>query len=148
MLPVVLGLAFAIPLAAFTARTGPGEGFRRLGLLLIPEEVQPLPVLAKANALYHELKEAERAIESGLARLMYDPVLVKEHRRMLPPPRRKGQDPIDVPLLIAHSRIEEADTGAAAWIAMSQAERAAALGDAQALDRLLALSAATASQQR
>ena len=58
---------------------------------------------------------------------------------MLPPPRRKGQDPIDVPLLIALTRIEEAGTATAAWTAMSRAERAAALGDAQALDRLLAL---------
>ncbi|HLJ06159.1 MAG TPA: glucans biosynthesis glucosyltransferase MdoH, partial [Acetobacteraceae bacterium] len=143
MLPVVLGLAFAIPLAAFTARTGPGDGLRRFGLLLIPEEVQPLTILAKANALYRELKEAERVVESGLARLMRDTVLMKEHLRMLPPPRRKGQDPIDVPLLIALTRIAEADTAGAAWTAMSRAERAAALGDAQALDHLLALSAAT-----
>ena len=56
---------------------------------------------------------------------------------MLPPPRRKGQDPINVPLLIALARIEEADTATAACTAMSQAERAATLGDAQALDGLL-----------
>ena len=50
---------------------------------------------------------------------------------MLPPARRKGQDPIDVPLLIALARIEEADSAAAAWTAMSWTERAAALGDVQ-----------------
>ena len=139
MLPVVLGLALAIPLAAFTAATGSGRAFRHLGLLRIPEEERPPATLAKANTLYRELKEIEGLEESGLARLARDSVLVEEHHRMLPPPRRKGQDPIDVPLLIALARIEEADTATAAWTAMSRAERAAALGDAQALDRLLAL---------
>ena len=80
---------------------------------------------------------------SGLARLARDPMLVQEHRRMVPPSRRKGKDPIDVPLLIALVRIEEADTAAAAWTEMRWTERAAALGDVQVLDRLLALNAAT-----
>jgi membrane glycosyltransferase len=52
MLPVVLGLALAIPLAAFSAATGPGEAFRRLGLLRIPEEVRPPATLAKANTRF------------------------------------------------------------------------------------------------
>jgi membrane glycosyltransferase len=143
MLPVVLGLALAIPLAAFTAAPGPGRAFRRLGLLRIPEEARPPDTLAKANTLHQELKAIEGLGESGLARLARDPVLAEEHRRMLPPQRRRGQDPIDVPLLIALTRIEEADTAAAAWTTMSQAERVAALGDARALDGLLALTAAT-----
>jgi membrane glycosyltransferase len=143
MLPVVLGLALAIPLAAFTAATGPGAAFRRLGLLRIPEEIQPPATLANSNALYHELKTMEAPEESGLARLVRDPALAEEHRRMLPPPRQKGQDAINVPLLIAIARIEEADTAVAAWGAMSREERAAALGDAQAFDRLLALPATT-----
>jgi membrane glycosyltransferase len=138
MLPVVLGLALAIPLSALTAATGPGRAFHRLGLLCIPEEGQPPTILAKANALHRELKAIEDEEESGLARLSRDPVLAEEHRRMLPLARRKG-DPIDVSLLIALARIEEADTATAAWMAMSRAERAAALGDAQALERLLAL---------
>jgi membrane glycosyltransferase len=142
MLPVVLGLAFAIPLAAITAATGPGRAFRRLGLLRIPEEARPPSTLAEANILYRELTALDGPEESGLARLARDPVLAEEHRRMLPPPRRKGHDPIDVPLLIALTRIEETDTAAAAWAAMNRGERAAALGDAQALGRLLVLKAA------
>jgi membrane glycosyltransferase len=137
MLPVVLGLALAIPLAAFTAATGSGAAFHRLGLLCIPEEMRPPATLAKSNALYRELKAMEALEESALAQLARNPVLVEAHRRMLPPPRQKGQDPIDVPLLIALARIEEADTAVAAWSAMSREERVAALGDAQALGRLL-----------
>jgi membrane glycosyltransferase len=103
----------------------------------IPEEGQP-PIVAAANALHRELKAIEDQEESGLVRLSRDPVLAEEHRRMLPLARRQG-DPIDLSLLIALVRIEEADTATAAWTAMSRAERAAALGDAQALERLLAL---------
>jgi len=93
MLPVVLGLALAIPLAAFTAATGSGGAFHRLGLLRIPEEARPPATLAEANIVYRELMALDGLKESGLARLARDPVLAEEHRRMLPPPRRKGQDP-------------------------------------------------------
>lgn len=141
MLPVVLGLTLAIPLAAFTAATGPGRAFRRLGLLRIPEEARPPATLAEAKTLYNELTPLDGLEESGLARLARDSVLAEQHRRMLPPPRRKGQDPIDVPLLTALARIEEADTAVAAWAAMSRDERVAALGDAQALGRLLVMGA-------
>ena len=51
MAPVVLGLALAIPLAAFTARRSAGLAWRHLGLLRIPEEVQPPDVLSRANRL-------------------------------------------------------------------------------------------------
>jgi hypothetical protein len=81
--------------------------------LRIPEEVRPPTILAKANALYRELKATENE-RSGLARLSRDPVLEAEHRCMLPPDRRKD-DPLDVSLLIATARIDDADTAAAAW---------------------------------
>jgi membrane glycosyltransferase len=139
MSPMVLGLALAIPLAALTAALAPGTAFRRLGLLLTPEEVRPPAILATAGALYRELKETEEPTGSGLGRLVSDPILAEEHRRMLPPPRQKGQDPIDVPLLIALARIDEAETGVSAWNTMNREERAASLGNAEAFDRLLAL---------
>ena len=138
MLPVVLGLALAIPLAIITGGTRSGDTCRRLGLLSIPEEVQPPAILARANSLYRELKPLQNDAESALARLARDPILREEHARMLPPPRRKG-DPIDVPLLVAIARIEEADNAGAAWTAMSRSERLTALGDKVALRRLLAL---------
>lgn len=139
MLPVVLGLALAIPLAALTAAIAPGRTLRHLGLLRTPEEVRPPDALERAGSFYRELKETEELGESGLARLLRDPILAEEHRRMLPPPRRRGYDPIDVPLLVALAHIEEAETAVAAWNAMSREERMAALGDPEAFDRLLAL---------
>lgn len=139
MSPVVLGLALAIPLAVLTAGIAPGTALRRLGLLRIPEEVRPPAELARAGSLYRELKETEELAGSALARLTGDPILAEQHRRMLPPPRRRGQDPIDVPLLIALAHIEEADTGIAAWKAMTREERTAALSNREAFDRLRAL---------
>jgi membrane glycosyltransferase len=137
MSPVVLGLALAIPLAALTAATAPGRMLRRLGLLCIPEEVRPPAALARATALYRELKETEEPGESALARLLRDPILAAEHHRMLPPPRRRGMDPIDVPVLIAFAHTEEAGTAVAAWNAMTREERVAALSDQRTFDRLL-----------
>jgi membrane glycosyltransferase len=139
MSPVVLGLALAIPLAAFTAAIAPGSALRRLGLLRIPEEVRPPAALAQAGFLYRELKAKEELGESALARLARAPILAEAHRHMLPPPRRRGQDPIDVPLLIARAYLDEADTAAAAWNAMSREERVAALSSTEALDQILAL---------
>jgi membrane glycosyltransferase len=139
MSPVVLGLALAIPLAAFTAATAPGRALRGLGLLRIPEEVRPPAALAQAGSLYRDLKATEELGESALDQLARDPILAEAHRHMLPPPRRRGRDPIDVPLLIARAYIDEADSATAAWNAMNREERVAALSSAEAFDRLLAL---------
>lgn len=140
MSPVILGLALAIPLAVLTAAIAPGRMLRRLGLLRIPEEVRPPAALGQAVALFHGLKETEGLDESGLTRLR-DPALAEQHRHMLAPPRRRGHDPLDVSLLIALARIEEADTATAAWDAMTRDERVAALSNLEAFDRLLALAA-------
>ena len=137
MSPVVLGLALAIPMAALTAAIAPGKALRRLGLLHTPEEARPPSVLAQADSLYRQLKEAEQVGDNALTRLSRDTLLAEAHRRMLPPPRRRGRDPIDVPLLIALAHIADADTSLEAWNAMSREERVAALTNPEALDRLL-----------
>ncbi len=51
MLPVLIGLALAIPLVALTSSRSAGEALARVGLLLIPEERAPPAVLAAAAAL-------------------------------------------------------------------------------------------------
>ena len=137
MLPVILGLALAIPLAVFTAATAPGRALLRLGLLRIPEEVRPPAALLQAGAFFRELRDTEVSEESGLMRLMASD-LAAQHRHMLPPPRRR-HDPPDVPLLTASVYIDEADTAVAAWNAMTRDERVAALSNADTLDRLLTL---------
>jgi len=45
MMPVIAGLLLSAPLTALTSRASVGRFFRRLGLLLTPEEVSPPPEL-------------------------------------------------------------------------------------------------------
>lgn len=132
MLPVVLGLALAIPLAAVTGRRDIGLALRRCGLLRTPEEVWPPVVLARAASLFAARETTEP--RSGIERLLDDPALMQAHRVMLPPPRRPGVDPLDVPLLVGTAKLREAASLASAWTAMSRDERRACLLNATALD--------------
>ncbi|MFT8243992.1 glucans biosynthesis glucosyltransferase MdoH [Roseomonas sp. BN140053] len=139
MLPVVLGLALAIPLAALTARAGIGLGLRRLGLLLIPEERTPPVALQRANLLFRQLRDAPPVPSEAVWRLAGDPALLQAHRRMLPPPRRPRRDPVDAVLLVGLTKVAEAESLEEALAGLSRAEKAAVLGDAGGVDGLLAL---------
>jgi membrane glycosyltransferase len=138
MLPVVLGLALAVPLALLTGRRGAGLALRRLGLLRIPEEHTPPPELLRTLALQRDLAALP---EIGVATLLRDPALLAAHRAMLPPPRRKRLDPIDVPLLIGMAKLAEGETLSETWAGLTTAERAACLGNSDALDRMQMLAA-------
>jgi membrane glycosyltransferase len=138
MSPVVLGLSLAIPLAAVTSRADVGRAIRRAGMLRIPEEREPPEVLARARILTAELRWSEEAPADGLGRFLRDKRLVAAHRRMLPPPRRRG-DPIDAVLLVGLAKLAEAETLVAATGALTTAELAAVLGDPGGIDRLVAL---------
>ncbi|MDR3536128.1 MAG: glucans biosynthesis glucosyltransferase MdoH [Acetobacteraceae bacterium] len=139
MLPVVLGLALAIPLAAWTGQRRAGQALRRLGLLRIPEEVAPPPVLLRATALQRELAATAPA---GLRQLLGDAALLAAHRAMLPPPRRPRLDPPDVPLLVGRTKLAEAECLDEGWATLTPAERLACLSDAEALARMAALARA------
>ena len=130
MLPVVLGLALAIPLALLTGRRWSS------GLLRTPEDQEPPPVVARAVALQREWQSAGA---TDVARLLREPRLLAAHMAMLPPPRRPRLDPIDATLVLARAKLEEADALDAAIAALSAPELTAALGDAAALRRLSAL---------
>jgi membrane glycosyltransferase len=74
-----------------------------------------------------------------VAHLLRDPVLLRAHEAMLPPPRRPGRDPIDVPLLVGLTKLAEAETLQGAIAALTKQETAAVLGSAEGLSRLQAL---------
>jgi membrane glycosyltransferase len=136
MLPVVLGLALAVPLAALTGRRSWGQALRRMGLLRIPEETHPPDVLQRAALLSREA--SARPVCNDTLVLLRDPVLLSAHRHMLPPGRRPGVDPLNVPLLTGSAKLEEAASVETVWPALSGAEKAAVLSDANTLDRLAA----------
>jgi membrane glycosyltransferase len=136
MSPVVIGLALAIPLVALTGSRRLGVAMRRLGLLLIPEERDPPPDLARAGVLYRELGAALPATAATLAA---DPALRAAHVAMLPPPRRPRIDPIDPALVVGLARLEEAETLQAGLGALSRAEKLAVLGDARGVAQIARL---------
>ena len=136
MSPVVLGLALAIPMAAWTARRGPGEALRRLGLLRIPEEEAPPAVLAEAERLQ---SDADAPALPAFRQLASDPRLLAAHAAMLPPPRTRGA-PFNPALLMGLAKLEEAATLDAAEAALTRQETAAVLADPRGLALLRALS--------
>jgi membrane glycosyltransferase len=137
MLPVVIGLALSVPLAALTARRSWGVALRRIGLLRIPEEVDPPQVLRRTASLYRRAL-AESDVDS-LTALLGDPALLAAHRQMLPRGRRPGIDPLDVPLLTGAAKLAEADRLGSVWLTLDPAEKAAILSNATALDTLVGL---------
>jgi membrane glycosyltransferase len=137
MLPVVVGLTLAVPLAALTGRRSWGVGLRRIGLLRIPEEAHPPEVLRRATALCEVAREEPES--EDVAALLADPVLLAAHRQMLPPGRRPGIDPLDVALLTGTAKLAEANRIDVVWPGMSTAEKAAVLSDGRALETLVAL---------
>ena len=76
---------------------------------------------------------------AGVARLLGDPALLQAHRAMLPPARRPRIDPIDVTLLTARVKVDEAQTLDDALAVLSPSELAMALGNVATLERLCAL---------
>ena len=133
MLPVLLGLGLAIPLVALTSSRAAGQALRRLGLLGTLEERQAPAVLLRAAALARELRQPA---EPAIPRLLRDPALLARHRDMLPPPRRRSQGAVDPALAVGLAKVADADTLAQAATALSRAELAAVLGNAEALHAL------------
>jgi membrane glycosyltransferase len=139
MTPVLAGLVLAVPLVVLTGSQRFGAGLRRLGFLRITEERQPAGVMLRAaecQAVF--AAETDRAV----SRLLRDPDLLRAHEAMLPPARRPGRDPIDVPLLVGLTKLTETETLRGAIDALTKQETAAVLGSAEGLARLLALQAA------
>lgn len=137
MTPVLIGLVLAVPLVMMTASSGVGVALQRMGVLSIVEERQPNAILQRAASLR---AAPAPAVSGAIKQLLADPALLAAHLAMLPPPRRPGHDPIDVPLLVGLAKIAEADTLQKAIDQLSRQETAAVLGSAEGLHRLQALS--------
>jgi membrane glycosyltransferase len=131
MLPVVLGLALAIPLALWTGRT-----VHHPLLLRTPEQTAPPSIVARAAALQREWQALPMP---NIEALLNDARLLRTHQAMLPAPRRPRVDPIDVTLLVARTKLDEANALQPVLAELTTAELATALGDAIALRRLVLL---------
>jgi membrane glycosyltransferase len=136
MSPVVLGLVLAIPLAVLTSQPSVGGAWRRLGLLLTPEEGTMPRILARANALT-AAAGATAAVEA-CTRLLDDPALVDAHCAMLTDgPRQRGE--VNVALVVGLAKLEEAGGLADAVQWLSAQEKTAVLSDRRGIERLIDL---------
>ncbi|MCK0209708.1 glucans biosynthesis glucosyltransferase MdoH [Starkeya koreensis] len=138
MSPVVLGLAIAAPLVAWTARSAAGARFARWGLLATPEEREPPPVLRRANEIADQL-EAATLPGDAVHALLKRPELLAAHLAMLPHGGRRLAGDHAPERLVARAKLDDAGCLDEALAALTPRETAAALGDAEALDRLLRL---------
>jgi membrane glycosyltransferase len=92
LLPVFFSLVLAPATSVLTSRSSIGRFFRRIGLFVIPEEVQPPPELDQLNELLK--RKPERAMfESlnGFARAVVDPSVHALHLSMLRRERKLSQ---------------------------------------------------------
>jgi membrane glycosyltransferase len=130
MMPVILGLLLAVPIAMLSSTAGTTRTGR---LFRTPEETAPPPVLARAN----QLAKVSQAIGCPLRELRDDPALREAHLNNLSAaqPRRRGE--IDPRLAIARAKIEDAVSFDEAVTFLDRGETFAVLNSPGLLNALL-----------
>src|SRR5262249_28375797 len=130
----------AIPLAALTAR--PDRRLRALGLLTIPEERTVPEIVARANRVLAELPQP--ADGDAVKLLFDDPALLDLHRgALVDRSRRRGE--VEVDLVVALAKLEEASSLAEALALLTPREKMALLSSRRGLNALHARACATNS---
>ncbi|GIW43971.1 MAG: glucans biosynthesis glucosyltransferase H [Candidatus Binatia bacterium] len=90
--PIIAALILAVPLSVWVSRVRWGDRARRLGLFLIPEEVQPPSELVALEQhwqrLMRESAKLPNAEREGFVRGVVDPFMNAWHRALLGGPRR------------------------------------------------------------
>jgi len=129
MMPVILGLLLAVPIAIVSSSAGIKQTMK---LFRTPEEIAPPPVLARANAL----AQVSHEISCPLRALRADRALREAHVTNLGGrPRRRGD--IDPRLAIARAKIEDAISFEEATEFLTPGETFAVLNSPAILQALL-----------
>jgi membrane glycosyltransferase len=141
VLPAIISLLFAAPVAAACASSRIGTWLKRRGLLMIPEEVQ-VPRVARRAAVLRRSYARVIAAAPDLPRLLSDADLRTHHLRLVEASggRQRGEvDPLEA---MAIAKISEAHSIPEALSWLGREERAAVIGDPHLLERLARLPAA------
>ncbi len=133
MMPVILGLLLAIPLAVLSSSAGAGPAS---GLFKTPEETSPPQVLRRANELANA---AHRTDSCPLLELRRDAELREAHLNNLSGQRPRNRGQVNPHLAIARAKIEDAETFEEACAFLSPREKFAVLNSPAVLGALLAL---------
>lgn len=83
MLPITLGLVFAIPISMMTSRVANGKFFRNRKYFLIPEEVN-LPSILQRSQKFEEELQQKISDKKGVELVVDDPLMNAVHIMMLP----------------------------------------------------------------
>lgn len=138
MVPVLIGLVLAIPLVALTSSRAVGDAVSHAGLLLIPEESAPPPILSYAHDEQAHLPTSTTPSEA-FSMLRQSPLLSALHRAALPPPRQPGEA-INVPQLTGLIKLQESHSLQNALACLTTQEKAALLTCDEGLTQVLHLS--------
>jgi membrane glycosyltransferase len=131
MMPVILGLLLAIPLAM---RSSSVCARPASSLFKTPEETSPPRVLLRANELAGALHQT---VSCPFLELRRDADLREAHLNNLAGPRPRNHREVDPHLAIARAKIEDAETFEEAVAFLTQREKFAVLNSASVLARLL-----------
>ncbi|MBR1156701.1 glucans biosynthesis glucosyltransferase MdoH [Bradyrhizobium sp. JYMT SZCCT0428] len=142
MMPVILGLLLAIPLATLSSSASAGAAS---SLFKTPEETSPPQVLLRANEL---ASASHRAVSCPLLELRRDADLREAHLDNLSGPRPRNRGEVDPHLAIARAKIEDAETFDEAATFLSPRETFAALHSPAVLGALLDLRQTTNEPRR
>ena len=133
MMPVILGLLLAIPLAMLSSSA---SATSTSSLFKTPEETSPPQVLLRANELANTL---HRTVCCPLLELRRDADLRAAHLDNLSGPKPRNRGEVDPHLAIARAKIEDAETFDEAAGFLTPREKFAVLNSPTVLGALLAL---------
>jgi membrane glycosyltransferase len=133
MMPVILGLLLAIPIATLSSSASARSTFR---LFRTPEETAPPQVLLRANEL---ADVSHRPVLCPLLELRRDADLRDAHLNNLSGQKPRNRGEVDPDLAIAHAKIEDAETFDEASGFLSSREKFAVLNSPAILAALFAL---------
>lgn len=133
MMPVILGLLLAIPLAMLSSSASARS---TSSLFKTPEDTSPPQVLLRANELANTL---HRAVCCPLLELRRDADLRAAHLKNLSGPKPRNRGEVDPHLAVARAKIEDAETFDEAAAFLTPREKFAVLNSPAVLGALLAL---------
>lgn len=137
MLPVILGLLLAIPMANLTA----SSALTLSGLLATPEETAAPLVMARANEL---TALAAGSDENALSALRGNSALLHAHLDSLSGAARRPRGQVDPHLAVGRAKIEEAETFDEAVSFLDPPELFAVLQSRNVLQKLIGMPQRTA----
>ncbi|MDQ6680315.1 MAG: glucans biosynthesis glucosyltransferase MdoH, partial [Pseudomonadota bacterium] len=124
--PIIVGMLVGIPLSVWGSRAAIGQGFKRSGLLLTPEEIEPPEVIVAA------CRHAAEIAEDSLG---FDGVVVeRETRRRITAANPPRSEPWGLKATVRRERIARALAEGPDGLVAE--ERLRLLGDTRALDEI------------